>query len=198
MIDRPNSNQAKYINLAVTQGNINWDLGDILVDEFGKAPPPDTRDGKREAMAVWAADFKEIGLSEHTTAHISTLRVLASKFTTESRDSVLGWTIHRYAGSPEMLAMIKERADTEKIPLTVKLTEQLRKAIEAELKELTIQKAREALSVARFYVKNWNLLELKLGDADKNLFQADVVATIKLFSEFVSGLKPQLKLTSGG
>ena len=85
---------------AVKEGETSlWELGDALVAECG---PPGDNDSLRSASAY----LLETGGYEYDVPYLSALRRTAYAFQPSDRRREFSWSIHRAAGTPEMLAAI--------------------------------------------------------------------------------------------
>jgi hypothetical protein len=177
-------NLVKFAKRYGEQDSIQFELGDILVAEFGEAPPPDTRDGTRNSLLAFSDDLAEEYDIHMEVGSLAALRVVATNFPTESRDSVCSWSIHRIAGKPEMLKMIKSKALKLEQRLTVALTGELRKVIEEELKGVTADKITEIIESLSFWLKNWERVKFKLGEVQRTSVNENLVVLQNDISEF--------------
>lgn len=117
------------IKLSNAEGEVShlqWALGDALLEEVGP-PGPDgvkNKSGQRLQRAVEC--FGQHGLN-YTVAHLRDLRTVANAFAPADRSEGIGWSLHRAAGSPELLQQAKEAADTTGESLTVKFIREFKK-----------------------------------------------------------------------
>jgi hypothetical protein len=189
-------NLARFAKLHGDTDHVQFELGDILVAEFGEAPPPNIpgqRDGSRNSLVIFANDLAEEYDIHYEIETLAKLRVVATNFPRESRDSHLSWSIHRIAGLPEMLDMIKDKTVQLRQKLTMKLAEDLKKIIEAELKGVSANDVLKALGQLRFWLKNWKRIEFKLGEAERVSFKEDLVMHQNEVSKFLKEFEPENK-----
>src|SRR5882724_3451261 len=133
----------KTIGLIKARENSQWAIGDALIEECGESSTQGGKDGSRELIAKVASEVAELGFEGYSLEYMARLRTVSGQFSKESRDSLLPWSFHRNAGSPEMLNKIKARALKDKKKITRDYITDTRKAIETEERIAALAKINE-------------------------------------------------------
>jgi hypothetical protein len=110
------------IELYQAEGNVlplQWALGDALVEEIGEPAEKGVRNKSKQKLERLQDQLKKHGV-DYGAEHLRDLWYVAHHFPPEDRSTGIGWTLHRKAGTAEILKQAMEAADKTGAPLTVK------------------------------------------------------------------------------
>lgn len=98
---------------------LQWAIGDALIEECGPPGPDGVNTGSSHLLKKAAAKLNELGFRHYSYDHLRKLRSIADHFPAGVRTPA-SWSVYAVAGDPKTFRMIKEQADRDDVPLTVK------------------------------------------------------------------------------